>query len=399
MLSEIAHPLPFKPLKYQQIETQVRELIETLPIGSKLPAERYLAASYKCNFLTVRRALKPLVTDGTIVRQVGSGTFVAQHRKKLSTTSNIKRNRIGVLVYRHDDSYAYRVLRALSQAAAESNTLLSSTWIGDFGTDGLAQAKVLADEGCLAIVLPWFPHDRIEEIRLFVRQCPLPVSLPIIIPGLEGHCFEQEQIFGSHAIAATKAVIEYYQKLGHQRIAFLGPATPGDLILQRKLSAYACHAARENFPNLCGLVEKNAGDMDRLADSWKSFRGDLSIVSYDDEHALRLITAMHKIGLNAPSDYRIIGFNDTDASRYSDPPLSTVCQNFLYIGTQLLKAALALANGQICQSTEIQPTRLVIRATCGGGDKVDDAFCSQMPQLDIVFERAVSRSVKIGSFS
>jgi len=40
--------------------------------------------------------------------------------------------------------------------------------------------------------------------------------------------------------------------------------------------------------------------MDQLAQRWKTFRGDLAIISYDDEHALRFMTAMHKIGLSAP---------------------------------------------------------------------------------------------------
>ncbi len=66
-------------LKYQRVEAEIRQFAQTLPLGAKLPAERDLAVSYECNFLTVRKALKRLVDDGTIVRRVGSGTFIARH--------------------------------------------------------------------------------------------------------------------------------------------------------------------------------------------------------------------------------------------------------------------------------------------------------------------------------
>jgi len=64
------------------------------------------------------------------------------------------------------------------------------------------------------------------------------------------------------------------------------------------------------------------------------------------------MTAMHKIGLSAPEDYCIVGQNNTDASHYSDPPLSTVAQSFDYIGQWLLTSAIALSKGEVCQSDE-----------------------------------------------
>ncbi len=63
---------------------------------------------------------------------------------------------------------------------------------------------------------------------------------------------------------------------------------------KKRLSAYVCYASRENLPNLCGLVGPGAQAMDHLAERWKEYKGDLAIISYDDEHALRFMTAMHK---------------------------------------------------------------------------------------------------------
>ena len=369
------------------MEAEIRQLAQTLPVGARLPAERSMAASYGCNFLTVRRALKELVDDGIVVRRIGSGTFVARHEVDPRTVRPSVA-RVGVLVCQAGNAYAYRVLQAVAHAGLAQGVELRSGWVRDFAEAGLAQAKLLEQEGCVAITLPWFPHDRIDEVRTFVRNCPLPVSLPLVIPGLEKNSFEKQEVFGSSLQVAAETLCEYFHELGHRRIALLGPDSATDVVLQKVLSAYACYTSRENLPNFCGLVRPGAQAMDQLADRWKAFRGDLAVISYDDEHALRFMTAMHKIGLSAPGDFQIVGYNDTEASEFSDPPLSTIRQNFDYIGHWLIKSALALARGEVDQSTRLPRPQMLVRATCGGLGQIDDAFRGKLPNLDIIMAEA-----------
>ncbi|CAM3044991.1 GntR family transcriptional regulator [Rariglobus hedericola] len=374
--------------KHQHLEAEIRQLARSLPVGSRLPAERKLAEQYGCNFLTVRRALKVLVDDGTVVRRVGSGTFVARHTStKIETRSGLER--VGVLVWQGDDAYAYRVLQGVAHEAAGHNVELRSAWVRDFSNDGLTQARLLEADGCAAIILPWFPHDRIDEVRTFVRACALPVSLPMVIPGLEGNSFEQQEIFGNSLQVSSEQLCTYFHMLGHRRIALLGPDLPGDVVLHRMLSAYTCYTSRVNLPNFCGLVGSGAQAMSQLAERWGAFRGDLAVISYDDGHALRFMTAMHKLGLSAPEDFAILGYNDTEASGFSDPPLTTVCQNFNYIGHWLIKSALALARGELAQSVALPRPQMLVRATCGGAGRIDESMRQLLPNLDIVEEGAV----------
>jgi DNA-binding LacI/PurR family transcriptional regulator len=375
-------------LKYQRVEAEIRQFARTLPIGAKLPAERDLAVSYECNFLTIRKALKRLVDDGTIVRRVGSGTFIAKHIDEGDSAPGRNEERIGVLVYQGGNNYAFRVLQAIAHASIDLKIDLRSLWVSDFGADSLARVEMLKSEGCVALTLPWFPHERVDEVRKFVLNSPLPVSLPLVIPDLEKNCFEQENIFGASSTTMTiEDVCKYYKMLGHQRIALIGPDSAFDLILQRKISGYVHYMSRENMTSLCGLVGPGAHAMDQLAERWKAYRGDLAIISYDDEHALRFMTAMHKVGLTAPKDYAIIGYNDTDGSRYSDPPLTTIHQNFDYIGHWLLKSARALADGQVCQSTETPRLKMLVRESCGGRGKISPSFSSQFEYIDIALDK------------
>lgn len=363
----------------------VRQLTQTLPIGGRLPSERRMAASFGCNFLTVRRALKDLVEDGTVVRRIGSGTFVARHTVATEAKGRLERC-VGVFVYQESNAYAYRVLEAIARAGLDQRVELRSNWVRDFCDDGISKAKLLKKEGCVAITIPWFPHDKVAEVQTFIRNCPLPVSLPMMVPGLEENSFEQQKVFGTSLQIVSESLCGYFHALGYRRIAFLGPDSVDDAVLQKMLSTYTCYTSREHLPNFCGLVRPGARAMDQLTDRWKVYRGDLAVISYDDEHALRFMTAMHKLGLSAPADFQIVGCNDTEASAFSDPPLSTICQSFDYIGHWLIRSALGLACGRIDQSARAPRPQMLVRATCGGVLRVDDNLRARIPNLDIVIQ-------------
>jgi DNA-binding LacI/PurR family transcriptional regulator len=367
-------------LKYQRVEAEIRQLVQGLPIGAKLPSEREMAAAYSCNFLTVRKALKQVVGDGTVVRRVGSGTYVARHAEEPVAGGT----KMGILVSQQSNAYAYRLLQSVAHAGLEQNVNLTSIWVDSLDDKALKQARQLQREGCVALTLPWFPHDRTDEVQEFVERCPLPVSLAMLIPGLEKNCFLKPEIFGVDN--GIEDLAAYYRMLGHERIAFIGPDSPNDVILQKKLTSYVRYTSRENLPSFCGLVEPGAQAMDTLAQRWQGHRGNFAIISYDDEHALRFMTAMHKLGLSAPADFCIIGFNDTEASRYSDPPLTTVHQYYDAIGEWLLKNALALSQGKVCQSSTIPRLQVLVRSTCGGRGKIDEKFRLRFLRLDIVVE-------------
>lgn len=372
--------------KHRQVEAEIRQLVGTLPMGARLPSERSLALAHGVNFLTVRRALKSLVDDGSVIRKVGSGTFVAKHAVEAAPAPT--RGRIGILAWQDGGGYAHRVAQGIALAADAEGVEIRSAWTRGFTEHALAQAKLLAQDGCEALILPWFPHEYTEEARGFVRQSPLPVSLALSIPGLEDNCFERADVFCKSLQDECEQLCEYFRLLGHKRIAFLGPDTAGDEVLQRMLGAYLRHTSLAQLPSLCGLVRPGGPAMDQLAERWRGFRGDLSVICYDDGHALRFMTAMHKLGLGAPTDFQIVGHNDSEASRFSDPPLTTLRQNFGYIGLWLIKNARALARGERDQSSGVPRPELLVRASCGGAGRIDEALRSQLPGIKLTIEPA-----------
>lgn len=62
-----------------------------LPAGSRLPAERDLAAEYEVGYMTARRAAKELRERGLIVTVQGKGTFVVDPVPKPADDSSPER--------------------------------------------------------------------------------------------------------------------------------------------------------------------------------------------------------------------------------------------------------------------------------------------------------------------
>lgn len=63
---------------YLQIAQRLRNMVDSLPVGERLPSEPVLARDFKVSRFTVAKAVEQLVKDGLIVRKQGSGTYVAE---------------------------------------------------------------------------------------------------------------------------------------------------------------------------------------------------------------------------------------------------------------------------------------------------------------------------------
>jgi DNA-binding GntR family transcriptional regulator len=116
-------PSSLPAFKHKRISDELRLLARSLDVGGRLPSERELAVSYGCNFLTIRKAILPLVEDGTVVRITGRGTFVA---KQPGNGQEAKRRRIGLLLTPENDTYARRVVQSVAQEAAAQGVELRS---------------------------------------------------------------------------------------------------------------------------------------------------------------------------------------------------------------------------------------------------------------------------------
>jgi DNA-binding LacI/PurR family transcriptional regulator len=70
--------------------------------------------------------------------------------------------------------------------------------------------------------------------------------------------------------------------------------------------------------------------------------GVTAVAAFDDDVALRTLTALHDLGLDAPGDLAVIGFDDTEYGALTTPALTTVHIDAEAHGRQAARAVLGL---------------------------------------------------------
>jgi DNA-binding LacI/PurR family transcriptional regulator len=73
------------------------------------------------------------------------------------------------------------------------------------------------------------------------------------------------------------------------------------------------------------------------------------------------LRTLREAGRRVPEDVAVIGFDDVEMARYTDPPLTTVRQPILEIGRQMARQLLRLAAGEAIEHAVVLPTELVVR--------------------------------------
>lgn len=144
--------------------------------------------------------------------------------------------------------------------------------------------------------------------------------------------------------------IRYLAARGHTRIALATPANPP--LAEVRLGFANQAAAALGLPPLTTVVvprPRPAG-----ATAMATFRATnpstTAIAAYDDDTALRALTALHDLGLSAPSDLAVIGFDDTEYGALTTPALTTVHIDAEAHGRMAARAALGL------DTTGLNPT-------------------------------------------
>jgi DNA-binding LacI/PurR family transcriptional regulator len=73
------------------------------------------------------------------------------------------------------------------------------------------------------------------------------------------------------------------------------------------------------------------------------------------------LRTLRQAGRRVPDDVAVIGFDDVEVARYTEPPLTTVRQPIAEIGRSLVRQLLRLTAGEPIEPALILPTELVLR--------------------------------------
>jgi len=151
-------------------------------------------------------------------------------------------------------------------------------------------------------------------------------------------------------LTAAFEAVSHLQKLGHRRIACI--AGPEDMPLcQYRLQGYIQALRRHGISVDPQYIVRGDFTFDAGTQALKTLmslpKPPDALFCHSDIMALGAMSQAKNMGLKIPRDLSLIGFDDIELSRYSDPQLTTVAQPRFNIGREAMLLLLEQLQGRI----------------------------------------------------
>lgn len=173
-------------------------------------------------------------------------------------------------------------------------------------------------------------------------------------------------IVSSDNIMGGRQATEHLVKLGRRKIVFLGDIAHPEIEARyqgyRAALGSAGIASEERYIDVAFSSESGYQSVMALL-----HQGELefdAIFSASDNIAMGAIKALQAHGYSVPADVAVVGFDDIPIAPFYTPPLTTVRQDIHRGGELLVEKIMQSVAGKQAQS-EILPTELVVRGSCG----------------------------------
>lgn len=271
-----------------------------------------------------------------------------------------KTSSVGLIVPDIANRFFGELARALEESAARRGNLLL---IGDSGLDPDRERSHISA----------FVERRVDSIVL-VSLMDTPDLTPLIramIPVVTLHPVDPEQHVSSISIDYTEAAETATRHLvvhGYRSIALLNG--PGDSAGARQhLDGFT--AAITSSPEAIATIQLRSqiarGHAAQVAlDALNSADRPRAVYCSTDEQAYGVLFACSRLGLRVPDDVAVTGFDGTEHSAYSVPPLTTIRQPI----PEMAERAIELLTGgelgvPIHESAQFE---LILRESCGRHD-------------------------------
>lgn len=158
-----------------------------------------------------------------------------------------------------------------------------------------------------------------------------------------------------------RQAVSHLLQLGHRRIAFIsGPEKLKSANIRKQAFLRSLHEASLSDDL---IVEGNhAIDGGLEAMSTLVERRPTAVLCSNDLTAIGAMRGIRRAGLSVPNDVSVVGFDDIQLSRFTDPPLTTVRLARAEIGVAAFQALVRTQNGNEFTGVEKQiETTLVVR--------------------------------------
>lgn len=278
-----------------------------------------------------------------------------------------KTGTIGLVVSRAEhigvDAFIPQTLHGLSRVCADHGyRLLLETSEDETATYDYAQLVQSKQIDGLVVLNPDPRDERLDALI----DTGYPVSLIGSFPNPDAAAVSID------SVAAMDGVTTHLLRLGHTDIGFIHYREMRDLSTGGRFRGFRSALEREGI----ALDERLVRSGDYSAQSgYDAMRALLSsgppptaLVTGNDTIAIGAISAIIDAGLDVPGDIAVVGFDDVPLARFVTPALTTVRVPAQDMATACGCLMLDLIEHRpIDRLSQVFPTELVIRRSCGAG--------------------------------
>jgi DNA-binding LacI/PurR family transcriptional regulator len=222
-----------------------------------------------------------------------------------------------------------------------------------------------------------FADDSIEELRpgtidgfvYFATEPPAslrgPGAPPVVLVESEQAGFPSVRL---DVEAGTDAALAHLRQLGHERIGYVRSAVGGQTFDRRHARWVAHLRAHGQDPEQQVTVSSRFEAADTIAAGHALLdhpERPSAVLCDDDVLAAGLLAAAHARGIVVPKELAVVGFDDLDIARLTNPPLTTVRFDPEALGAAAFELLHARLQGKRPKN-RVLPSELVVRASTAG---------------------------------
>ncbi|GAB2572059.1 LacI family DNA-binding transcriptional regulator [Gracilibacillus alcaliphilus] len=200
----------------------------------------------------------------------------------------------------------------------------------------------------------------VEEMNKIMEQVPV-VFVNGSMENVDAHVVRTDESDGIHK------AIDLLWNFNHRKIAFIG-GIKGVTSTEIKLDAFYNAMNKHQLDINMDWVMDEGFDIEsgeELAKSLLSLEErPTAIICVNDFIAIGVIRILNKFGIRVPEDVSVVGFDDSYLAQYFPPGITSVTQNYDFLGEKAVELLVELINGENPAKEWIIPTKLIVRDSC-----------------------------------
>ena len=312
-----------KPKHQQVYEQLVKILVDrNYKIGDKLPSERDFAEELNVNVLTVRRAFRDLIAADFVTKRVGSGTYLNR-----TFTADWQAHAVNLVIDTHCTAAVMHLFEKYGKLAGDNHSkdyrliFSSESNIREVVHTAVQYSQPTIFCGTYPMYSN-FAEDVAKMPSLFVAVGALPEnnSIPAVI---------------SNDYASINMLMDKMQSAGHTKIAFFTSCgkNSASIVGKQQRIAWQEKCGKDYDPIRFHHVTTDKQNYDQIAAAYTYTKENLLYFDFTaalcmtDEIMFGVSAALREAGLKIPEDISIASVGNTNLSRFSNPPVTSVDMN------------------------------------------------------------------------